>query len=280
MSDCTSCGESKNGQCNSESCSAPQKLAPNQFSQIKQVIAIMSGKGGVGKSSVTALMAVNLAKKGYKVGIMDADITGPSIPKLFGLHQKPESNAMGIVPVKSKLGISIMSINLFMDNENDPVVWRGPILGSAIQQFWNEVFWGELDYLLLDLPPGTGDVPLTVLQQIPVDGLVIVTSPQDLALMVVMKAVKLAQMLNTPIIGLVQNMDHVVCPKCGEHIHMFGHGHQDKKELLEDMPLLEVLPIDPKFTELSDAGRIEDYESDAFVAIPAALDALKNKQFQ
>ncbi|MEW6697900.1 MAG: Mrp/NBP35 family ATP-binding protein [Bacillota bacterium] len=266
---CSSCDELKEGTCGGEKCSTPPKLYPGGESKIKRVIAVMSGKGGVGKSSVTSLMAVNLQRTGHKVGILDADITGPSIPKMFGIKRVPESRGL-LLPAKSRTGISVMSLNLLLEEEDEPVIWRGPILAGAVKQFWTDVNWGELDYLLLDMPPGTGDIPLTVLQQIPVGGIVVVTSPQDLAVMVVKKAVKMAGIMEASILGFVQNMAYASCPKCGEKFEIFGKSWQ-KGDTLDGWPVLEVLPIDPEFTRLCDNGLVEDTATLAFDNIPTLI---------
>ncbi len=270
MSDekCSSCQSSQNGSCSADgNCQGPEKIAANDATSVKNIIAVMSGKGGVGKSSVTSLLAVSLAKQGYKVGILDADITGPSIPRMFGVVDRPgPGTGIGFAPPKSyDLGIKIISLNLLLDNEDDPVIWRGPIIAGAVKQFWTDVEWGKLDYLLLDLPPGTGDVPLTVMQQIPLTGLVIVTSPQDLAAMVVRKAVNMAKMMTppVPILGMVENMSYFVCPHCGEEARIFGAGHGETAKKM-DLPMLAVLPIDPNLTDLADKGRIEEYDTEAF----------------
>ncbi|MBM7855605.1 Mrp family chromosome partitioning ATPase [Desulfohalotomaculum tongense] len=288
---CTGCQDNQNGSCSASSCSSgnscstgnscagPEKLAANDSTMVENIIAIMSGKGGVGKSSVTSLMAVSLAKQGYKVGILDADITGPSIPKMFGVMDRPgKGTGIGFEPPKSPiLNIKIMSLNLLLENEDDPVIWRGPILSGAVKQFWTDVEWGKLDYLLLDLPPGTGDVPLTVMQQIPLNALVIVTSPQDLASMVVRKAVKMVSLMEPPIpiLGMVENMSYYVCPHCGKESQIFGQGHGETAAKL-GLPMLATLPIDPKFSELCDKGRIEEYEIDAFKNIPELVKKLVN----
>ncbi|AEF93707.1 ATPase-like, ParA/MinD [Desulfotomaculum nigrificans CO-1-SRB] len=266
---CSSCSEMKEGTCGGEKCSPPPKLHPGGQSKIGRVIAVMSGKGGVGKSSVTALMAVNLKRMGYKVGILDADITGPSIPKMFGVKRVPQSRGL-LLPAQSRTGISIMSLNLLLEREDEPVIWRGPIISGAVQQFWTDVNWGELDYLLLDMPPGTGDVPLTVLQQIPVDGIVVVTSPQDLAVMVVKKAVRMAGIMEAHLLGFVQNMAYATCPKCGEKFEIFGKALQ-KGDTLDGLPVLEVLPIDQELTRLCDTGLVEDTTTKAFEDIPKLM---------
>lgn len=242
----------------------PEILEQSEFNDIKHVLAVLSGKGGVGKSSVTALMAVGLARQGYKVGILDADITGPSIPKMFGLKDRPDAFDSHILPVKTSLGIAVMSLNLLLPREDDPVIWRGPILAGVVKQFWTDVVWGKLDYLIVDLPPGTGDVPLTVMQSLPLDGLVVVTSPQDLSLMVVKKAIKMAEHMGIPILGMVENMSYLKCPKCGEEIYLFGVGRAEEVACQAGVRLIEVLPVDPELAELSDRGRIEEYETEAF----------------
>ena len=231
------------------------------LNNIKHVIAVMSGKGGVGKSSVTGLLAASFARAGYKVGILDADITGPSIPKMFGLRERAAASEHGLLPVKSKvLGIPVMSINLLLEREEDPVIWRGPIIAGVVKQFWQDVVWGELDYLFVDLPPGTGDAPLTVMQSLPLDGLVVVSSPQELAVMVVKKAVNMAAMLRIPILGLVENMSYGVCPHCQEKFALFGPSRGQAVADALQIPLLASLPLDPALAALCDEGRIEEYE--------------------
>lgn len=237
-----------------------EKLAPNKLNKIGHVIAVMSGKGGVGKSSVTSLVAVELARQGYKTGVLDADITGSSIPKMFGLHTKPETTEFGLLPVESRLGIKVISINLLLENEEDPVIWRGPLLAGTVKQFWTDVVWDVLDYLVVDLPPGTGDVPLTVMQSLPVDGLIVVTSPQELAVMVVKKAVKMAEILKVPILGLVENMSYVQCPDCKATIDLFGPGRGEKEAAQAGVAFLGRLPVDPEFAALCDRGEIEKYQ--------------------
>ena len=233
----------------------------NSESKIGRVIAVMSGKGGVGKSSVTALLAAGLQKRGFKVGVLDADITGPSIPRLFGITGRPESCPAGLLPVFSPGGVPVMSLNLLLEAEDQPVIWRGPLIASAVKQFWNDVVWGELDFLLVDLPPGTGDAPLTVLQSLPIKGLVIVSTPQDLAVLIVKKAVHMARSMGVAILGLVENMSGLKCPHCEELLHPFGppQGPEVSEEL--GLPFLGGLPIEPGLRELADQGRIEDYES-------------------
>lgn len=246
-----------------------EKLAPNDLSQIKHVIAVMSGKGGVGKSSVAAMLAIRARKEGYNVGILDADITGPSIPRMFGLCQKPDTTEFGIFPEKTELGIRVMSLNLLLEREDDPVIWRGPLMASAVRQFWTDVVWGELDYLIVDLPPGTGDAPLTVMQSLPLEGVIMVTSPQDLAGMVVRKAVRMAQMMNVPVVGVVENMAYIECPSCHEKIYAFGKPRGEEFAQNIGAPYLGSLPLDPTFVQACDEGRIEKYEG------PVELDFAK-----
>ncbi len=269
MSDnqCSSCASKGNSECGGEK-HRPEVLKQSEFNEIKHVLAVISGKGGVGKSSVSALMAVGLARQGYKVGILDADVTGPSIPKMFGLNGRPEAFDNHILPVKSALGIAVMSLNLLLPREDDPVIWRGPILSNVVKQFWTDVVWGKLDYLIVDLPPGTGDVPLTVMQSLPLDGLVVVTSPQDLSQMIVRKAIKMADHMGIPILGMVENMSYLKCPKCGEEIYVFGNGRAEDTARQAGIRLIEVLPVDPRLAELADRGRIEEYETDAFRKMP------------
>lgn len=236
---------------------------PNERSHVKRVIAIMSGKGGVGKSLVTSLLATAMARRGHRVGVLDADITGPSIPKIFGVKgemEKADAELAGIRPLKSAGGIDIMSINLLLKNESDPVVWRGPIVAGIVRQFWQDVVWENEDYLFVDMPPGTGDVPLTVLQSLPVDGIIIVTSPQELVSMIVEKAVKMAALLNAPVLGIIENMAYFRCPDCSKEHKIFGDSHIE--EIARDyfLPLLARLPIEPKLAALCDAGKIESFE--------------------
>ena len=241
---------------------ADSLLAPTgEFNDIKHVIGVVSGKGGVGKSLVTSTLAVLLQKMGYKVGILDADITGPSIPKTFGLNTKVYQNDLGIIPAETKTGIKIMSINLLLPEDESPVLWRGPVIAGAVKQFWQDVVWGELDYLLVDCPPGTGDVPLTVFQSLPLDGAIIVTSPQDLVSMIVKKAYNMAEMMNISVLGIIENMSYVVCPECGEEFKIFGSGSDTiAKDLGVD--LLGKMPIDILVAKLVDSGRFEEYQND------------------
>lgn len=269
MSSCSGCSTS--GSCDSSSCSsggcsscgsAPQKTQAQQLSNIKNVIVVMSGKGGVGKSSFASMIAITLNKKGYKVGILDGDITGPSIPKLFGLHGNPEMTEFGAYPLKSANGISVMSMNLLLPNDEEPVVWRGPIISGVIKQFWEEVVWGELDYLVVDLPPGTGDAQLTILQNLPVNGVYMVTSPQDLANMIVRKGIKMVNMMDIPVLGIAENMSYLSCPDCGKKIQLFGESNIAQTCSNYKVPLIGKFPLDPQLTQLGDAGRIEEYDGE------------------
>jgi len=242
----------------------PQSLLekPHDLSHIKKVIGVVSGKGGVGKSLITSLLAVMARRKGLKTAILDADITGPSIPKAFGLHDRAEGTHEGFFPVPTKTGIDIMSLNLLMDNETDPVVWRGPLIAGTVKQFWTDVIWGDVDCMFIDMPPGTGDVALTVFQSIPVDGLVIVTSPQELVGMIVEKAVNMAAMMKIPVLGLVENMSYVPCPDCGKQIRVFGESHVDEIAKKHNIPMVAKLPLDPKLASACDKGEIEQFEGD------------------
>ena len=231
----------------------------NEMSHIKKVIGVVSGKGGVGKSLVTSLLAVLAQRKGYKTAIMDADITGPSIPKAFGLHGHAEASEWGLFPVKTASGIGVMSLNLLMKNETDPVVWRGPLISGAVKQFWTDVIWGDVDYMFIDMPPGTGDVALTVFQSIPVDGIVIVASPQELVGMIVEKAVNMAKMMDVPVLALVENMSYITCPDCGKEIHVFGESHIDEIAKKHGVETVARMPIDPKLAAACDAGTIESF---------------------
>lgn len=230
----------------------------SSLNQIKHVIAIMSGKGGVGKSLVTSLLALSLSRAGKKVGILDADITGPSIPRIFGLKGFPEASDLGIIPLITREGVKVMSMNFFLEEEGRPVIWRGPLITKAIQQFWSDVLWESLDYLLVDLPPGTADAPLTVLQSIPVDGVILVTSPQELASVIVHKAGEMSRTMGTPILGIVENMSYFVCPHCGKESELFGPSHTPELARSLGAPILARLPIDPRWAELADQGKTEE----------------------
>jgi len=233
---------------------------PHEYSNIKKVIAVVSGKGGVGKSLITSLLAVLAHRQGLKTAILDADITGPSIPKAFGLHTRAEGTSEGFYPVRSETGIDIMSLNLLTENETDPVVWRGPLIANSVKQFWTDVIWGEVDCMFIDMPPGTGDVPLTVFQSIPVDGIVIVTSPQELVGMIVEKAVNMAGLMHIPVLGLVENMSFATCPDCGKAFPVFGESHADAIAEKHGIQTVARLPIDPKLTSACDNGSIEKFE--------------------
>lgn len=267
--DCGNCSA------NCESREAESLLAPqNPNSNIKKVIGIVSGKGGVGKSLVTALSAVTAARRGYQTAILDADLTGPSIPKMFGIKKKAQGSELGILPESSKTGIKIMSLNLLLENESDPVIWRGPVIAGTVKQFWTDVVWEDVDFMFVDMPPGTGDVPLTVFQSLPVDGIIVVASPQELVGMIVEKAVKMAAMMNIPIIGLVENMSYVKCPDCGKEIKIFGESHIDKVAVEHHLPLLGRIPVEPKLASASDSGMIELFEGDWLDTVGMKLDEM------
>ena len=240
---------------------APQHEPPHARSRIQKVIGVVSGKGGVGKSMTSAMLAVSMRRLGFKAGVLDADITGPSIPRLFGVKGPATGDGESINPVSSRTGVEIMSINLLLDDPEAPVVWRGPVIAGAVKQFWQEVVW-DVDFLFVDMPPGTGDVPLTVFQTLPVDGIVIVSSPQELVGMIVGKAVQMAQMMHVPILGLVENMSYAVCPDCGKHINVFGDSHVDEITDKYKLPVLAKMPIDPELAKEADAGMIEMFAGD------------------
>ena len=267
--------------CSKESCEGcshnsqnPQSMleAMNAYSNIKHVIGVVSGKGGVGKSFVTSSLAVQMAKAGYKVGILDADITGPSIPKMFGAHGQLVGDEKGMYPYETKEGIKIVSINLLIEDEEAPVVWRGPVIAGAVKQFLNEAVWGDVDYLFVDMPPGTGDVPLTVFQSLPVDGIVIVTSPQELVQMIVKKAFHMANMMHIPVLGLVENFSYLKCPDCGKKIALFGESNIDEVAAKEGTRVLGKLPLDPAYAKAADAGAFYEMENPY---LDVAVDALK-----
>ena len=233
---------------------------PHELSHIKKIIGVVSGKGGVGKSLITSILAVMMNNKGYKTAILDADITGPSIPKAFGIEEHPKQDGDAFLPVKSKTGISVMSVNLLLDNPGDPVIWRGPVIAGAVKQFWTEVIWGDIDYMFIDMPPGTGDVALTVFQSIPIDGIVIVTSPQQLVSMIVEKAVNMAKAMDIPILGLVENMSYVKCPDCGKEIKIFGESHLDEVAKKFGVAVTDSLPMAPVIATACDQGMAEFLE--------------------
>ena len=253
--DCSSCGESCSER---ETAQTSFRVDLGAHSSVKKVIGIVSGKGGVGKSLITSLLAVNMQKNGHQTAILDADITGPSIPKAFGLTQKAKGCEFGILPEKSKLGIDIMSINLLLEKDTEPVVWRGPVIAGTVKQFWSDVVWENEEYMFVDMPPGTGDVPLTVFQSLPVDGIIIVTSPQELVSMIVAKAVKMAELMNIPIIGLVENMSYALCPDCGKKISIFGESHIDAIAKEHNLTVLDKIPINPAVAKACDNGAVED----------------------
>ncbi|HPJ02831.1 MAG TPA: Mrp/NBP35 family ATP-binding protein [Candidatus Limiplasma sp.] len=252
---CQTCGES----CN-ERTKESLLVKPHAMSHIKRVIGVVSGKGGVGKSMITSLLAVQARRKGLKTAILDADITGPSIPRAFGLRTRAEGTSEGFYPVRTQTGIDVMSLNLLTDNETDPVVWRGPIIANSVKQFWSDVIWGEVDCMFIDMPPGTGDVPLTVFQSIPVDGIVIVTSPQELVGMIVEKAVNMAALMHIPVLGLVENMSYATCPDCDKKIHVFGESHVDAIAKKHGITTIAQLPIDTRLAAACDNGTIEQFE--------------------
>ena len=267
--DCSSCGASCPSR-EAQSLIEPQ----NKLSNVKKVIGVVSGKGGVGKSLVTSMLAVEMSRRGYKTAILDADITGPSIPKVFGLHEKAEGSEDGIYPVKTKTGIEVMSINLLLDDEKAPVVWRGPVIAGTVKQFWTDVVWNEVDYMFVDMPPGTGDVPLTVFQSLPVDGIVIVTSPQELVSMIVSKAANMASLMNIRVLGLVENMSYVLCPDCGKHIDIFGAGKTDAVAAEFGFDLLARIPLDARLAALCDKGALELMENDYLTAAADKVESI------
>ncbi len=271
--DCGSC---------SESCSerqSPQDFIkkPHELSRIKKVIGIVSGKGGVGKSLVCSLLACLSKRCGYNTAVLDADITGPSIPKLFGITQRAEGAEIGIFPAVTKSGIEVMSLNLLLEDDTQPVIWRGPVIAGAVEQFWTDVIWGDVDFMFIDMPPGTGDVPLTVFQSIPVDGIVIVASPQDLVKMIVEKAVNMANMMNIPILGIAENMSYIKCPDCGREIKLFGDSHVSEIALEYGIPLIGRIPVDPEIASMCDAGAIEDIKGDWLDSFTPILAELKSQ---
>lgn len=256
--DCSSCGEN----CSSRQKDKSDFLKPmNKYSDIKKVIGVVSGKGGVGKSLVSCLLASKCAKAGLKVGILDADITGPSVPKSFGITERAMQDDECLLPAVTSDGIKLMSINLLLENVNSPVVWRGPVISGVIEQFWSDVRWGELDYLFVDMPPGTGDVALTVFQSLPIDGIVIVSTPQDLVKMIVNKAYNMAKMMNVPVLGLVENMSYYICPNCNQKINIFGESKIEETAAELGVPVLAKLPINPEINKLVDAGKISEVEA-------------------
>jgi len=267
---CTSCGEDC---ADRKEKSLLEEL--HEQSSIKKVIAVVSGKGGVGKSSVTSMLAVTANRNGFNTAILDADITGPSIPKAFGITSKAYANDFGLLPIKTKTGIDIMSINLLLEKDTDPVVWRGPIIAGTVKQFWSDVIWEDIDYMFIDMPPGTGDVPLTVFQSLKVDGIVIVTSPQELVSMIVTKAVKMAEMMHIPVLGIVENMSYFECTDCGKRHHIFGESNLEKIAAEYDLKILARLPMDPSIANACDTGNIELFKGDWFDHV---LEELENSE--
>ena len=268
--DCSSCSKAHSEEQNS----FREQL--NQHSAVKHVIGVVSGKGGVGKSMVTAMLAVLMSRKGYKVGILDADITGPSIPRMFGIDTRAKMNDKGILPEETANGIKIMSCNLLLESPDAPVVWRGPVLAGAVKQFWTDVYWGEVDYMFVDMPPGTGDVPLTVYQSLPIDGAVVVTSPQDLVSLIVKKACNMASMMNIPVLGMVENMSYVKCPDCGKAINIFGESKFE--ELCGELQIMPLgrMPIDQNLTELVNKGEFEKFYADYLLGAADMLETALN----
>ncbi len=264
---CSSCSSSTCGDRTAESLLA----SLNPHSSVKKVIAVVSGKGGVGKSTVTSLLAVAMARQGKRVAVLDADITGPSAPTAFGVTECQGANEDGLYPALSRGGIQVMSINLLLDNPADPVVWRGPVIAGAVKQFWTDVIWEDVDYMFVDMPPGTGDVPLTVFQSLPIDGVVIVTTPQDLVSMIVAKAVKMASMMHIPVLGFVENYSYLQCPDCGKKISVFGKSHLDEIAAKFELPVLARLPIDPSVAEAYDNGLMETVDTAAMAEVIEAI---------
>ncbi len=255
---CSSCGS------DCQERTEPQSMiaAPHEMSNVKKVIGVVSGKGGVGKSFVTSMLAVLMSRQGYKTAVLDADVTGPSIPKVFGLTEKAKGSALGVDPVMTKTGIAVMSVNLLLENETDPVVWRGPIIAGTVKQFWTDVIWEDVDFMFVDMPPGTGDVPLTVFQSLPLDGIIVVASPQELVGMIVEKAVNMAGMMDIPVLGLVENMSYFKCPDCGKEHRIFGESHIDEIAKKFNITTVSKLPMDPAMAAAADAGSIETLQAD------------------
>ncbi len=272
--DCSACGEN----CPSRG-GAPASLLekPNPHSRVSKVIGVVSGKGGVGKSLVTSMLAVLMQRRGFSVGVLDADITGPSVPRIFGVHGKVMGTNDGMLPAKTKTGIRIISANLLLDEETAPVIWRGPMIANIVKQFWTDVIWDSVDYLFVDMPPGTGDVPLTVFQSLPVDGILVVTSPQELVSMIVEKAVNMAKMMNIPVLGVVENMSYVKCPDCGKEIRLFGESHTEEPASKFGLQVLARIPLDPETAAKCDAGLAEEIEAPWLEKAADAVTASKKK---
>lgn len=270
--DCAQCGED----CSEREEAFDFSEQPHKLSNIKKIIGVVSGKGGVGKSLVTSMLAVEMNRRGYSSGILDADITGPSIPKSFGIKGKAKANKSGLLPIKSKNGIDIMSVNLILENDTDPVVWRGPVIANTVKQFYTDVIWKDIDYMFIDMPPGTGDVPLTVFQSLPVDGIIIVTSPQELVSMIVTKAVKMAKMMDIPILGIVENMSYFECPDCDKKYNIFGESNIEEVAKEHDIDTFDKLPIDPDISKACDMGEIESLNRVILPNISNKLENLNN----
>lgn len=269
--DCSSCSSN----CKENKESLLEEL--NKYSKVKKVIGVVSGKGGVGKSLVTSMLSVAFNRRGAKTAVLDADITGPSIPKAFGKHERAMACDKGILPAESETGIKIMSINLLLEHETDPVVWRSPMITGTVKQFWTDVYWGDVDYMFVDMPPGTGDVPLTVFQSLPVDGIIVVASPQELVSMIVEKAVKMAQMMNVPVLGIVENMSYFVCPDCGKKFSVFGESHIDEVAEKYNTKVLAKLPIDPQIATFVDNGKIEAFDGNYLDEACEEIEKILNK---
>ena len=275
MSECTHDCSTCSANCSSRQKSREEMFEkPNDLSSVKHIIGVCSGKGGVGKSLVTSMLAVNMQRRGYKVGILDADITGPSIPKAFGLNKPVEGDGLGMIPPSTTTGIDIMSVNLMLEDVTKPVIWRGPVIAGTVKQFWTDTIWNDIDYLFVDCPPGTGDVPLTVFQSLPLDGVVIVSSPQDLVSMIVAKAVKMANMMHIPVLGFVENYAYLQCPDCGKKISVFGKSHIDEIAQQFNLPVLAKLPIDPAVAEYFDNGLMEAVNTDGVAGVIEAIKSL------
>ena len=257
--DCGNCGE--------DCASRDMHVKPHELSKIKKVIGVVSGKGGVGKSLTTAMLAVTAQRNGFKTAVLDADITGPSVPKMFGVSEKAMGTELGILPVSSKTGIRMMSMNLLLEDETEPVIWRGPVIAGAVLQFWTDVIWDEVDYMFVDMPPGTGDVPLSIYQSLPLDGIIVVTTPQELVSMIVKKAVVMAEKLNIPVLGIVENMSYVLCPDCGKKIEIFGKSHVEAFAEELGVKAIARIPFDAALTKCADNGLIELYEGDYVEAL-------------
>ena len=269
--DCSSCGES----CADRQGGSPFQIKPlHEGCHVRKVYGVVSGKGGVGKSMVTSQLAVTMQRRGHRTAILDADVTGPSIPKCFGIHGRAVGSEDAILPVQTETGIQLMSVNLLLEHETDPVIWRGPVIGGVVQQFWGDVLWQDVDYMFVDMPPGTGDVPLTVFQSLPVDGVIVVTSPQDLVSMIVTKAVKMAEMMNIPILGLVENYSYFKCPDCGGEHALFGESKVEQVAAGLGLKVLAKLPIDPALAAACDEGRVEEYQPNPMAGVAEALERL------